>query len=305
MARLYKYFFYDKVNNRVNWCIINTLKNLPNNLEVTTRGTKVGRVYSPFNMTLDGNNLESMYHSCKILQDTDNKYSLSPLASLSPTDSKAKVKVLHKKFGFAGFSYNNRFWDITYKSAFYAYIYTKSFIEMEYDIKELALYDTFSDMFNTSTTDSGQANSCAFLIYLYNNNYNLNQLINNPDLFCKVYLDAHSPIHLFTSYYSNPDIKQYEQDLVSISYSEPYEVKSKLTCYAPSKILLDSFKSDNIDNGLYEHFYLDTLSQTPHQVIPENSILLCWEEPDKFCHRHILSNFLNNFCNYNCKELNL
>lgn len=103
---------------------------------------------------------------------------------------------------------------------------------------------------------------------------------------------------LYTSYYarSGKNIRA-----VSISAKAPFFYKgNKYLDLAPSWELLRAYKAGEIDNFQYTQIYGEQLKQrniTPQVVIsqlPEQSIMLCYEGPGKFCHRHIVAVWLNN-----------
>ncbi len=71
---------------------------------------------------------------------------------------------------------------------------------------------------------------------------------------------------------------------------------------APTKYLLDGYKDGSIDQEEYASEYIyGILAKVDRQELlrfldqiagDTDKILLCWEYPDKFCHRHILRDFL-------------
>lgn len=118
---------------------------------------------------------------------------------------------------------------------------------------------------------------------------------------------------IYTSYYS----KRIPAGaiLVSISRSEPkgYKVHVKWAEVAPAKDLLDGYKKGLVNDAQYTAEYLDQLrklykagrlaafvSWASKQDKPV--VLLCWEAPGKFCHRHILADALNKAFNAEIKE---
>lgn len=65
---------------------------------------------------------------------------------------------------------------------------------------------------------------------------------------------------------------------------------------APPEWLLDKYKKDG-DSVFYRKHYigevLDKLNcKEVYEELGENAILVCWEGKDKFCHRHIIAEWL-------------
>ena len=73
----------------------------------------------------------------------------------------------------------------------------------------------------------------------------------------------------------------------------------------PSWELIDMAKKHDYEQ--YIRLYREKLAKVSLRdvldSIPDNSILLCYEKPDKFCHRHIVRNWLNEN-GILCSELN-
>lgn len=68
---------------------------------------------------------------------------------------------------------------------------------------------------------------------------------------------------------------------------------------APNEKLLWKYKNKEIDEAGYRRVYLEQLEHVKWQKIlrlfeemNDELILLCYESPDKFCHRHILAEYL-------------
>lgn len=83
---------------------------------------------------------------------------------------------------------------------------------------------------------------------------------------------------------------------------------------APSKELLFKLKNKEIDEDTYKIRYLNDLESKKEQIInyfnmlnrpyEKDIVLCCYEKSEDFCHRHILSDWLNNnILNINIKEL--
>lgn len=90
--------------------------------------------------------------------------------------------------------------------------------------------------------------------------------------------------------------------LVSISSSEPplMSIDGKIPSLSPDKDILYEYKNGYIDEMEYTSRYLDKLDKIGIRNIlkyihyfGDDVILLCWEHPSKFCHRHILADYIN------------
>lgn len=117
---------------------------------------------------------------------------------------------------------------------------------------------------------------------------------------------------IYTGYYSK--VKVYiESGLVpvSISRTKPEFIKEIDTIFqlAPEQNILWNYKNGVIDEMEYTSKYLSQLDRIGIREIlksihkyGDNVVLLCWEAPDKFCHRHILADYINKRTNLNIKE---
>jgi len=105
---------------------------------------------------------------------------------------------------------------------------------------------------------------------------------------------------MFTSYYFSKKI-DLTMNLVGISQSVPRYLKGKIRIYkplCPQWSLISAYKNKKITELQYEEEYSNTILNklNPHQVYQElgsDAVLLCWEQPDKFCHRHIIPKWLS------------
>ena len=108
---------------------------------------------------------------------------------------------------------------------------------------------------------------------------------------------------IYTGYYSK--IKEYADSgltLLSISRTKPEFAKSCIDIpqLFPSDKILWDHKKGKIDDMEYTSKYLaqldgigiDRIIKTI-QIFGDDVVLLCWESPEKFCHRHILANYIN------------
>ena len=117
---------------------------------------------------------------------------------------------------------------------------------------------------------------------------------------------------IYTGYYSK--IKEYADSgliLLSISRTKPEFAKSCIDIpqLFPSNKILWDYKKGKIDEMEYTSKYLDQLNELGvHRIIKmiqifgDNVVLLCWESPEKFCHRHILADYINKNSNINVEE---
>ena len=108
---------------------------------------------------------------------------------------------------------------------------------------------------------------------------------------------------IYTGYYSK--IKEYADSgltLLSISRTKPEFAKSCIDIpqLFPSNKILWDYKKGKIDEMEYTSKYLDQLNELGIdriikmiQIFGDNVVLLCWESPEKFCHRHILADYIN------------
>lgn len=117
----------------------------------------------------------------------------------------------------------------------------------------------------------------------------------------------------YTSYFGKMNkIDRTKYVLASISRQKPYFCDEKvLDCsfLGPWKELLDGYKSGKVSEEEYTRQYLDNLSLCwpawSNWFLANanrNIVFLCYEKPPKFCHRHLLADFLNEK-GYACKEL--
>lgn len=70
---------------------------------------------------------------------------------------------------------------------------------------------------------------------------------------------------------------------------------------APSANLLQAYKQNLVDEAEYERIYTEELKKIDVESIikeleginPKGVVLCCYEKSDSFCHRHILSKYVN------------
>lgn len=116
----------------------------------------------------------------------------------------------------------------------------------------------------------------------------------------------------YTGYYSKlGEYKSAGLKLVSISRTKPkgLTVDGDIPELYPEKDLLWGFKNMDIEEMEYTSKYLDQLDRIGIKDIllkihsfGNDVVLLCWEAPGKFCHRHILADYINRNSKLNVEE---
>ena len=108
---------------------------------------------------------------------------------------------------------------------------------------------------------------------------------------------------IYTGYYAK--IKEYADAglrLLSISRTKPGFAKDCIDVppLFPDEKILWGHKKGDIDNMEYTSKYLAQLDDIgidriikTIQIFGDDVVLLCWESPEKFCHRHILADYIN------------
>ena len=106
-----------------------------------------------------------------------------------------------------------------------------------------------------------------------------------------------------TSYYGNDQLEEMNEcgvRLVSISRSTPAPFDRKCSHYSPLKPsweLINHWKA-NHNEEYYRKVYGEILSRLDPHVVYETlnkSIILCYEGPNQFCHRHLVAEWLRKF----------
>ena len=110
---------------------------------------------------------------------------------------------------------------------------------------------------------------------------------------------------IYTSYYANYKNLDDTAALVQISRSKPPSVfvNYVISAFMPSSNLLSKYKAGEVDEAMYTSEYiaqLDKYSDDRYKSFidwllnqEKDVIFLCYEGKDKFCHRHILADYLN------------
>ena len=119
---------------------------------------------------------------------------------------------------------------------------------------------------------------------------------------------------IYTSFYAN--YKAYSDFYrIGISRKTPNNAADiSLKFLAPDSSLLYDYKNGSIGEEEYARRYLSSLEELHnngtldifvHYLINHSMdvVLLCYERPDKFCHRHLLADYLNKQYGLEIKEL--
>ena len=104
---------------------------------------------------------------------------------------------------------------------------------------------------------------------------------------------------LYTNYFSN--IKNYDPTKVfAVTASKPEFLKGGyLKVVAPKYEWVEKYKNKEITADQYTEKYIAYLNANKEKILqvikslPDESMLCCYESPDKFCHRHVLAKWLN------------
>lgn len=97
-------------------------------------------------------------------------------------------------------------------------------------------------------------------------------------------------------------------DAVAIIAKRPWFYKGKIySKLAPLNWFLKKYKKDGDDAYYIKQYYraiLDKLDpKEVYEELGEDAILICWEGKGKFCHRHIVADWLEAHLGIEVKEL--
>lgn len=111
---------------------------------------------------------------------------------------------------------------------------------------------------------------------------------------------------IYTSYFSN--IKNLDKDkCVSIAIGTPKWFNGKIIKeLQPTWDMVMDHKSGKISDDDYINRYINILSKINIDKFLkdyDDTILLCWCGKNKFCHRHILAEWINKYKKNSIKEL--
>lgn len=112
---------------------------------------------------------------------------------------------------------------------------------------------------------------------------------------------------IYTSYYANKKNFPDNAVLIQISRGLPknFPINCRIGSFMPSADLLKDYKNGIVDESKYTERFKRQLLQIPQELLgyivhklklysdKSDVILLCYEGKDKFCHRHIVADFLN------------
>jgi len=110
-----------------------------------------------------------------------------------------------------------------------------------------------------------------------------------------------------TSYYSN--LKNLDiSKCVSIAGKAPdFYTGREFKTLAPKYWFFKKYKEDHDVEFYTQQFQKEVLDpldpQEIYNELGQDSIILCWEAPDKFCHRHLVAKWLENALNIKIEEV--
>ncbi len=121
---------------------------------------------------------------------------------------------------------------------------------------------------------------------------------------------------IYTSYYGNRELNPQQQYLVQVSNSAPagFKVNEIFQDVIPDwNTIVKPYKDRRLSDKLYTAFYEQQLNKRRLQIFHQleeiykraqgkDIVLLCYETPGKFCHRHILAEWLKPFTALNRLE---
>lgn len=116
---------------------------------------------------------------------------------------------------------------------------------------------------------------------------------------------------IYTGYFAR--LKYYQSNgltPVRISNGGNDIVELYVSVFIPDWSIVISHKNGLISNDQYRKHYMNqldsidknSLSSVITELDNRNAILLCYEAPGKFCHRHILAEYIRNNFNIDVKE---
>lgn len=124
-------------------------------------------------------------------------------------------------------------------------------------------------------------------------------------------------MNIYTSYFGN--LKKIPEDIIPISislYSPKYFNGQSYILVAPTKEILTDWKNGKQDDEAKGHYIRAYKFQVlrklnAKKVFDElktlsngkDIVLLCYEKPNDFCHRHLLAEYLEKELNIEIKEI--
>lgn len=106
---------------------------------------------------------------------------------------------------------------------------------------------------------------------------------------------------IYTSYYANgKGFNNFIKMSISLSIPARFAVDYQIREFMPTWELLNDYKTRKIDEAEYYKKYIALLNSRNLEPIvkglqnlDKDVVLLCWEKPGNFCHRHLLAKYLN------------
>lgn len=156
--------------------------------------------------------------------------------------------------------------------------------------------------------DIAMCQDCNYFICLYDGKSigSLRNIKNLQNLNKKGYIFIQTKIKIYTSYFAN--IKNLPTNIypISIANIKPKNIEiQEYKKLIPPYNLLMNFKKNIINKEEYKKIYLNYISRyniydiikdlfnlLPNQY--KHICLICYEKPDKFCHRHIIEEYFKN-----------
>ena len=118
---------------------------------------------------------------------------------------------------------------------------------------------------------------------------------------------------IYTSYYANvKNIDREKYYTAQISNSAPFSLDFKIDLFIPDwKNIVQPHKLMEITDEEFKERYINQLKLNKDKIEElvkelqnkdKPTVLICYEKPDKFCHRFILAEFINSLVGKNIVE---
>ena len=161
-------------------------KKFPNSklIEISTKSqSPLGVKLSAFNLKLDGYPLECVFQSSKVFE---GGIQYEQLLFEGPKEAKQYIKE-NVSLPVIGFRYNGEMFETFPFSMFYDYIYISALLQSDFNTKEIANYDIFTDIeFNEKKQINCQARACAIYAYMLRTG-TVDFYMSSKDNFKKIY----------------------------------------------------------------------------------------------------------------------
>ena len=197
-----------------------------------------------------------------------------------------------------------------YLTNFYNFLWTKYLDENPDLVMFASKFKNFHDIFRGKNTINCQADA----IYKYIK-YGPSFIMESPSMIEFLNLINYKHCKIYTSYYDVIDLIPRTYIPIAISLYKPQYIlkKQHYTTLSPTDSILSCYKSGKYTKKEYRlEFQKQVLNNlTQEQVFSELMeisknrvvVLLCYEEPNKFCHRHLVAKWFNEV-GISCEELN-